>query len=132
MTDAERERILDARIQRRLATDRAYRNAANAEEQAQREEEIEREEEARLDTRWAVVRARTQRELEAYLPDNYRVAFAATPTPDGRQDFVIEGRDVAGWTLDGYVLPRLASGLLFGRELPSRDAAYEAASAAMN
>lgn len=48
MTEAERERILDKRVQARLATDRAYRNAANAEEQAQREEEIELEEDRKL------------------------------------------------------------------------------------
>lgn len=30
---------------------------------------------------------------------------------------IIKGKDVAGWTLDGYVLPRLASGLYFGEEL---------------
>jgi len=48
MTDAERERILDKRIQARLATDRAYLNAENAEEQSNREWEIEREEDERL------------------------------------------------------------------------------------
>lgn len=49
MTDSEREQILDRRIMRRLAADAAYRNAANAEEQAAREEQITREEEYRLD-----------------------------------------------------------------------------------
>jgi len=48
MTEAEREKLLDARIQRRLATDSAYRNAENAEQQAERENEIEREEDAKL------------------------------------------------------------------------------------
>lgn len=48
MNEAERERILDARIQRRLATDAAYRNAENADEQAARENAIENEEDARL------------------------------------------------------------------------------------
>jgi hypothetical protein len=47
--EANIERVLDARIMRRLATDPAYRNAENAEEQSQREEEIEREEIAKLD-----------------------------------------------------------------------------------
>jgi hypothetical protein len=49
MNESERERILDARIMRRLATDNAYRYAENAEEQAEREEQITREEEERLD-----------------------------------------------------------------------------------
>jgi hypothetical protein len=30
---------------------------------------------------------------------------------------IIAGTDYAGWTLDGYVLPRLASGLMFGEEV---------------
>ena len=48
MNEAEREQLLDKRIWRRLATDNAYRNAENAEQQAEREEEIEREEDAKL------------------------------------------------------------------------------------
>lgn len=51
--EAEVERILDRRIMSRLATDPAYRNAANAEEQQQREEEIEAEEIARLENETA-------------------------------------------------------------------------------
>lgn len=43
MTDAEYERLVDARVQRALATDPRYRNAENAEEQAEAEREIERE-----------------------------------------------------------------------------------------
>lgn len=56
--------------------------------------------------------------INAYLPDNYRVVGPA-PNPDDptRQGMLIEGTDNAGWTLDGYVLPRLASGLYFGREV---------------
>lgn len=37
----EFERAVDREVQRRLATDRAYRFAENAEEQAERETEIE-------------------------------------------------------------------------------------------
>lgn len=48
--EAERERILDKRVMARLATDAAYRNAENAEEQAEREAEIEREEDEKLAT----------------------------------------------------------------------------------
>lgn len=39
----ETERVIDALVQRRLATDPAYRNAENAEAQAEREAEIVRE-----------------------------------------------------------------------------------------
>lgn len=40
MTEAELERLCDALVWRRLATDSAYVNAENAEQQAEREEEI--------------------------------------------------------------------------------------------
>jgi len=52
MDDVTYERVLDRRIQARLASDRAYRNAENAEQQTEREEQIEREEVKRLD--WEV------------------------------------------------------------------------------
>jgi hypothetical protein len=39
-TDTDAERVIDARVQRALATDKAYRNAENAEEQQNREDEI--------------------------------------------------------------------------------------------
>lgn len=49
--------------------------------------------------------------VATYLPLNYRTVG----TVEGA--VLIEGEDVAGWTLDGYVLPRLASGLMFGTEV---------------
>lgn len=63
ITDTDRERIIDQRVQRRLATDRAYRYAEDAEQQAQREDEIEREEVARLDQ--SIERAAFARRIEA-------------------------------------------------------------------
>jgi hypothetical protein len=45
---------------------------------------------------------------------------------------VIGGEDARGWTLDGYVIPRLASGLLFADERRSYEDAVESAAAAMN
>lgn len=51
-----------------------------------------------------------------YMPANYDVAEL-----DGR--LVIGGKDVAGWTLDGYVIPRLASGLYFAEEVLGKEAA---------
>lgn len=50
-------------------------------------------------------------EIAAYLPSNYRILGAV----DGQT--VIAGRDQAGWTLEGYVIPRLASGLYFATEI---------------
>lgn len=53
-----------------------------------------------------------------YMPSNYSVLVDTETDSDlgsGLQ-VTIEGRDVAGWTLDGYVLPRLASGMYYGVE----------------
>lgn len=63
--------------------------------------------------------------IRAYLPANY----SATATDSG--DALISGEDRAGWTLDGYVIPRLASGLYFAREIDSNDPAVTAARRAM-
>jgi hypothetical protein len=66
-------------------------------------------------TRYArVARARNLRpdsgEVMAYLPANYQVIH----TDD--YSVMIAGQDHAGWTLDGYVIPRLASGLISAEE----------------
>jgi hypothetical protein len=64
--------------------------------------------------RVAIVRASTLPTVEAlerYLPDNYRVIGGTS------EYLTIAGHDVAGWTLDGYVIPRLASGLMFAQEV---------------
>lgn len=49
--------------------------------------------------------------IRNYLPANYAVLGG------GEDTTVIGGYDQHGWTLDDYVLPRLASGLYFGAEL---------------
>lgn len=75
--------------------------------------------------RYALVRkADSRRQAEAYLPDNYRIVHEGEWSlydgdPLGRRVnvFVIEGIDVAGWTLDGYVIPRYASGLIWAEEI---------------
>ena len=71
--------------------------------------------------RAVIVNARDARQVTAYLPDNYRVicstGYGADGMPLDRPGLLIEGADVAGWTLDGYVLPRLASGLMYGAEV---------------
>ena len=54
--------------------------------------------------------ARSAEEVGRYLPSNYRVVYAVSR--DGRLEVVISGRDDAGWTMDDYVIPRLASGLM--------------------
>ena len=50
-------------------------------------------------------------EVSAYLPGNYRVLWS----DDER--VMIAGNDNAGWTLNDYVIPRLASGLIHAREV---------------
>jgi len=42
-----------------------------------------------------------------YLPDNYEVV-----AQDGNNVYIV-GEDYAGWTMDDYVIPRLASGGIF-------------------
>ena len=62
--------------------------------------------------RYAIIENPGQRlgAVQRYMPGNY----SASQAGDG---ILIHGEDSAGWTLDGYVLPRLASGLIFAREL---------------
>lgn len=55
-----------------------------------------------------------QHTVARYMPSNY----AAFPLGNF---MLVYGEDNAGWTLDGYVLPRLASGLFY----PVRDALVE-------
>jgi len=57
--------------------------------------------------------------LERFLPANYSVVGQVPPAGliEGFVAFLIEGWDEGGWTLDGYVLPRLQSGLIFGKEI---------------
>jgi hypothetical protein len=71
-------------------------------------------------TRYALV-AGNREMIANYLPDNYRVREVVDDIFDSPAHpvagVVVEGEDHAGWTLDGYVLPRLASGLYAGREI---------------
>ena len=72
--------------------------------------------------RYAIVRgARNGAEVRAYLPDNYQVIAELiehtrpyTTEPDGGTYpvWILQGEDSHGWTLDGYVIPRLASGTM--------------------
>jgi hypothetical protein len=53
----------------------------------------------------------TDKAIAAYLPSAYKVV-EVTDT-----ETIIEGEDVCGWTLDDYVIPRLASGWYFAEEI---------------
>ena len=71
-----------------------------------------------MSMRYALVAARGE-QIAAYLPDNYQVLG----TVDGQT--VIGGRDAAGWMLDAYVIPRLASGLYFATEIDLSHPAFK-------
>lgn len=65
--------------------------------------------------------------VAAYLPENYKIISVAIGTEEETEKFsgtigkpchaIIGGSDFHGWTLDGYVIPRLASGLIAAKEI---------------
>jgi hypothetical protein len=62
--------------------------------------------------------------IATYLPGNYKVLWSGTYID--REVVVIRGEDDAGWTLDNYVLPRLASGLHPAEEIDSWHGVWQA------
>lgn len=56
------------------------------------------------------------RRVDRYI-DNTAYSIGIHPGPILPPGILITGHDVAGWTLDGYVIPRLASGAIFAREI---------------
>jgi hypothetical protein len=52
--------------------------------------------------------------VQQYLPTNYSARLETHANP---AYIVIEGEDDHGWTLDGYVIPRLGSGLIVATEI---------------
>lgn len=69
--------------------------------------------------RYALVTAEAgkQSQIAAYLPGNYEVVGRTAIGGSNTVKFLIAGRDSCGWTLDGYVIPRLASGMYFAEEV---------------
>jgi len=72
----------------------------------------------RIPCRRAVLRADSEaaacklaKTVKSYLPSNYQVVGCHGGV------VTVEGHDRAGWTLDGYVIPRLASGLMRAEEV---------------
>jgi hypothetical protein len=51
------------------------------------------------------------------MPGNYAVLGRTPIGASNTVQVLIGGRDASGWTLDGYVLPRLASGMYYGTEI---------------
>lgn len=64
-----------------------------------------------MTTRAAIVTYASRRTVAAYLPSNYQI-MTSLVTDQGHIGYLVAGEDSAGWTLDGYVIPRLASGLI--------------------
>lgn len=61
--------------------------------------------------RYALIKNGEEKQIAAYLPGNYYVMATV------EEGVVIAGEDNCGWTMDDYVLPRLASGLYWGEEI---------------
>lgn len=59
------------------------------------------------------------KQILRYLPDNYGLMESFPGTRFGREKLIviIGGTDVAGWTLEDYVIPRLQSGLYGVQEI---------------
>ena len=69
-----------------------------------------------MTVRQALIRCGDRDKVARYLPGNYEVV-GGYDSPLHGPVTVIEGEDACGWTLHDYVLPRLASGLIFGAEI---------------
>ena len=71
------------------------------------------------DTKYAIVTPRARNTvgiISNYMPGNYQaIQLQDVNGEDG--DILIYGEDFQGWTMQDYVLPRLASGLIAAREL---------------
>ena len=57
--------------------------------------------------------------VQAYMPRGWFATLRTRGNDDGttRQVISVTGRNNAGWTLDDYVIPRLASGNYFAKEV---------------
>ena len=68
--------------------------------------------------RYALIRGHADlRDVQDYLPSNYTASLVVRSHLKNDPDIVIEGHDRDGWTLDGYVLPRLGSALIVAYEV---------------
>ena len=71
--------------------------------------------------RYSTLPVEEARVMARYLPCCY--TCRPVVTPDHGNAVLVEGVDIAGWGMDTYVLPRLASGLYFAREVSAEYAA---------
>ena len=66
--------------------------------------------------RYAIIGAKNAQHVAVFLPPDYHVVGYVND-----REVLIAGEDRHGWTLDGYVLPRLASGAYYGHEVPAEE-----------
>ncbi len=65
--------------------------------------------------RYGLVLEDSYYKAERYLPRAFKL-YGKVDTPEGKM-IVISGFNNHGWTLEGYVIPRYMSGMIFCREL---------------
>ena len=68
----------------------------------------------------------SEEHVQNYLPQGYTAKIEYLPgnqagKTSNAMRIVIRGYDTAGWTLDGYVIPRLASGMIVAIEVFEND-----------
>jgi len=59
--------------------------------------------------------------VQQYLPRGYKARIEYIDKQLSELRIVIRGYDIAGWTLDGYVIPRLGSGMIVAMEVFEND-----------
>jgi len=68
----------------------------------------------------------SEEHVQNYLPQGYnaKIEYVGKELHESRRSLriVIRGYDIAGWTLDDYVIPRLASGLIVAVEVSATEA----------
>ena len=67
--------------------------------------------------RYLKVFSDNRKEVESYLPNNYNIIDGAL----SEGFFLVAGADFHGWTLEDYVIPRLASGWIRSVEMKQED-----------
>jgi hypothetical protein len=70
--------------------------------------------------RYAIVKDVAAATVERYLPGNYMMVCLDDDVTKVHEVLIV-GRDLAGWTMDDYVIPRLASGLIFAKEIVPKE-----------
>lgn len=65
--------------------------------------------------RVSLIAPTTRATVERYLPGNYEVTFS------DNEFAYVKGEDMAGWTAEDYVIPRLQSGMIYAEKINEAD-----------